>query len=78
MTKKVMIIGAGLAGLSSGIRLQELGIESEIFELAPWAGGMCTAWERGGYRFDGCIHWMVGTLPSEPMYRTYEWAGALN
>lgn len=78
MTKKVMIIGAGLAGLSAGIRLQELGIESEIFELAPWAGGMCTAWERGGYRFDGCIHWMVGTLPSEPMYRTYEWADALN
>lgn len=78
MPHKVIIIGAGLAGLSAGIRLQELGIESEIFELAPWAGGMCTAWERGGYRFDGCIHWMVGTRNTEPMYRDYEWCGALN
>ena len=25
------------------------------------AGGQCTAWERKKYRFDYCLHWLVGT-----------------
>lgn len=77
MTKKVNIIGAGLAGLSAGIHLQQNGIETEIFELAGWAGGMCTAWVRNGYRFDGCIHWMVGTKPGDNFYKLYCEVGAL-
>jgi len=77
MTKKVAIIGAGLAGLSTGIYLQKSGIETEIFELANWAGGVCTTWERQGYRFDGCIHWMVGTKPGTYFYDLYREVGAL-
>lgn len=77
MGKKVNIIGAGLAGLSAGIYLQKSGVETEIFELAGWAGGMCTAWIRSGYRFDGCIHWMVGTKPGEGFYSLYREVGAL-
>jgi phytoene dehydrogenase-like protein len=77
MSGKVNIIGAGLAGLSAGIYLQKAGISTEIFELAPWAGGMCTAWERDGYKFDGCIHWMVGTKTGDPIYKLYRETGAL-
>jgi phytoene desaturase len=77
MSKKVNIIGAGLAGLSTGIFLQKEGIETTIFELSPWAGGMCTAWFRKGYRFDGCIHWMVGTKKGEQIYNLYKEVGAL-
>jgi len=77
MSKKVAIIGAGLAGLSTGIYLAQQGFDTEIFELAPWAGGMCTAWNRSGYRFDGCIHWMVGTRPGEPVYQLYRETGML-
>ncbi len=77
MSVKVNIIGAGLAGLSTGIYLQGKGIETEIFEMAPWAGGMCTAWKRNGYRFDGCIHWMVGTRPGDPAYKLYREVDAL-
>lgn len=77
MAKKVNIIGAGLAGLSSGIYLQESGINTEIFELADWAGGMCTAWVRKGYRFDGCIHWMVGTKIGDEFYKLYREVDAL-
>ena len=43
MAKKVNIIGAGLAGLSTGIYLQQNGVDTEIYELAGWAGGVCTA-----------------------------------
>ena len=77
MAKKVVIIGAGLAGLSAGICLEGKGISTEIFELAPWAGGQCTAWERSGYRFDGCIHWMVGTRAGDPINAMYREVGAL-
>jgi phytoene desaturase len=75
--KKVAIIGAGLTGLSAGIVLQEQGIHTEIFDMAPWPGGVCTAWTRKGYTFDGCIHWMVGTKEKEPMRATYERVHAL-
>ena len=78
MAKKVNIIGAGLAGLSTGIYLQQSGVDTEIYELAGWAGGVCTAWVRGGYRFDGCIHWMVGTKSGDGFYEMYQEVGALN
>lgn len=77
MAKKVNIIGAGLAGLSAGIYLQKLGVQTEIFELADWAGGMCTSWVRKGYRFDGCINWMVGTKSGDPFNDLFLETGAL-
>lgn len=78
MSKKVLIIGAGLTGLSTGIYLQKQGVRTEIFEISGQAGGMCTAWERKGYRFDGCIEWMVGTKPDTPFYDLYREVHALD
>lgn len=77
MSKKIAIVGAGLAGLSSGIYLQKEGFQTEIFEMANWSGGVCTAWVRKGYRFDGCIHWMVGTQPGNGFYDLYREVEAL-
>ncbi|MFP4662211.1 MAG: phytoene desaturase family protein [Halanaerobiales bacterium] len=59
--KKVLIIGAGIAGLSAGSYLQRNGYDTEIFESHSIPGGLCTAWKRGDYIFDYCIHWLVGT-----------------
>jgi len=78
MSKKIAIVGAGLAGLSSGIYLQKEGYQTEIFEMAGWSGGVCTAWVRKGYRFDGCIHWMVGTQPGNGFYNLYREVDALD
>ena len=75
--KKVIIIGGGLAGLSAGIGLQKQGISTEIYEKAPWIGGVCTSWVRKGFRFDGCIHWMIGTNPKASMFKLYESVKAL-
>ena len=77
MSKKIVIVGAGLAGLSSGIYLQKEGFQTEIFEMANWSGGVCTAWVRKGYRFDVCIHWMVGTQPGNGFYDLYREVDAL-
>jgi phytoene dehydrogenase-like protein len=61
MSKKIVIIGGGMAGLSAGIYSQQNGFETEIIEMNSLPGGQCTAWDRKGYRFDYCLHWLVGT-----------------
>jgi len=61
MSKKIVIIGGGVAGLSAGIYARLNGFEAEIIEMHSVTGGQCTAWKRKGYRFDYCLHWLVGT-----------------
>lgn len=61
MKKKVIIIGGGVAGLSAGIYSAMNGFDTEILEMHSVAGGQCTAWDRKKYRFDYCLHWLVGT-----------------
>lgn len=61
MNKKIVIIGGGVAGLSAGIYARLNDLETEIIELHSNTGGQCTAWDRKGYRFDYCLHWLVGT-----------------
>ncbi len=61
MKKRVIVIGGGVAGLSAGIYSAMNGFDSEILEMHSVAGGQCTAWDRKKYRFDYCLHWLVGT-----------------
>ncbi|HEX2976071.1 MAG TPA: NAD(P)/FAD-dependent oxidoreductase [Bacteroidales bacterium] len=61
MSKKIVIIGGGVAGLSAGIYARLNGFDAEIVEMHSITGGQCTAWNRKGYRFDYCLHWLVGT-----------------
>lgn len=59
--KKIIIIGGGVSGLSAGIYGQMNSFETHIFEMHTTSGGQCTAWERGGYHFDYCLEWLVGS-----------------
>lgn len=59
--KKIIIVGGGISGLSSGIYGQKHGFITEIYEKNPTAGGLCTSWTRKGLTVDGCIHWLTGT-----------------
>ncbi|MBN1813479.1 MAG: NAD(P)/FAD-dependent oxidoreductase [Anaerolineae bacterium] len=77
MSKSIIIIGAGIAGLSAGCYGQMNGYETQIFELHDKPGGLCTAWGRKGYTFDGCIHWLVGTRPGSSMNHVWQELGAL-
>jgi len=49
MAKKVVIIGAGIAGLSAGCYARMNGYDVEIHEAHHLPGGLCTAWKRQGY-----------------------------
>ena len=66
--KKVIIIGAGVSGLTTGIYLQKNGYKTQILEKNAVSGGACIGWERKGCYIDGCIHWLVGTNPDSMFY----------
>ena len=74
--KKVVIIGAGIAGLSAGCYLMN-GYNTQIFEMGSNPGGLCTSWQKNGYTFDGCIHWLVGSGPSDSYHKFWRELGAL-
>lgn len=69
--KKVIIIGGGMAGLSAGCYLQMNGYDTTIFEMNAIPGGVCTAWKRGNYTVDLCIHWLVGSGPGSSFYNRW-------
>jgi phytoene dehydrogenase-like protein len=73
----LLIIGAGIAGLSAGIFAQKHGFQSTIFEMHDLPGGLCTAWERKGYTFDGCIHYLFGSGPQQPFYDLWQELGVI-
>jgi phytoene desaturase len=50
--KKVIVIGAGLGGLSAAIRLAALGFSVTILEKNSNVGGKVNFIESGGYKFD--------------------------
>ncbi len=74
--KKVIIIGAGLAGLSAASYLQKNGFETEMFEMHCLPGGLCTSWKRKDYLIDGSIHFMIGTSEGESTFRF--WNGLID
>ncbi|MGH8022040.1 MAG: phytoene desaturase family protein, partial [Limisphaerales bacterium] len=74
---RVIIIGAGIAGLSCGCYLQMNGIQTEILEAGELPGGLCTAWKRGHYMFDGCLRWLMGALPSSVFHQMWRELGAI-
>ena len=76
--KKIIIIGAGISGLSAGIYAQKNGYISEIYEKSPVAGGLCVSWKRDGMTIDGCIHWLTGTKEGTLLNRMWKNLGAID
>jgi phytoene desaturase len=50
--KKALIIGAGVAGIATAIRLAVKGYKVEVYEANSYPGGKLSQFEQGGYRFD--------------------------
>lgn len=61
---RVVIVGAGLAGLATAVELADAGCEVEIFESRPFVGGKVGSWvdadgnhiEMGLHVFFGCYY----------------------
>jgi len=74
---KVVIIGAGMAGLSAAIFCARAGYETEVYEKNLVPGGCCSGWKRGEYTIDNCIHWMTGTIKDTVQYNLWKDVGGL-
>lgn len=75
---RVIVIGAGIAGLSTGCYAQMSGMRTRIFEKHVLPGGCCTAWSRDGYLFDYCIEWLIGTAAGNDANQVWRELGALD
>jgi len=73
----MIIIGAGLGGLSAGCYGQMNGYETKIFERQPNGGGVCVSWKRKGYVFDYAVHNLFGTAQGTSDYGLWRELGAL-
>ncbi|MFD6557397.1 phytoene desaturase family protein [Streptomyces albidoflavus] len=75
---RVIVVGAGMAGLSTGCYAQMSGMRTRIFEKHVLPGGCCTAWSRDGYLFDYCIEWLIGTAEGNDAHQVWRELGALD
>jgi phytoene dehydrogenase-like protein len=83
--RHLVVVGGGLAGLSTGVYALRNGFDVTVVEHNLTLGGVCTAWHRGDYTVDGCIHWLtggpftqiyeeLGILPAVPLHTLDTWA----
>ncbi len=75
--KKIIIIGAGVAGLSAGIFAQKSGFETIIYDKNDYIGGHCIGYDKFGLYIDGCIRFLSGTKQGEPILDIWKQVGAL-
>ncbi len=75
--KKLVIVGAGISGLSAGIYAARSGFDVTILEQHNIPGGLSTSWSRKGYYFEGGMHWLTGSSPKMPLNRVWRETGAL-
>ena len=74
--KKIIVIGGGLGGLSTGIYAQMNGYETTIYEKNPVPGGLAACWKRKDYLIDGGIHFLTGYKPGLSLYNVFKEVGA--
>jgi squalene-associated FAD-dependent desaturase len=75
-SKSVIVIGAGLAGLSSGVALAEAGFRVKLLEQRPFLGGRASSYSLpDGEQIDNCQHVTLGCCTNLDDF--YERAGAL-
>jgi phytoene dehydrogenase-like protein len=77
MPNSIIIIGAGMAGLSAGCYAQMNGYMTQIFERHNLPGGVCTSWKRKGYTFDCCIHNLGGSGEASEFHRVWRELGTV-
>ena len=77
MPRSIIIIGAGMAGLSAGCYAEMNGFETQLFEQHTTPGGVCTSWKRKGYTFDCCIHNLGGSSEHTRPHEVWRELGAV-
>jgi phytoene dehydrogenase-like protein len=74
MPENMIIVGAGIAGLSTGCYAQMNGYRTAIFESNKVPGGLCAAWTRKGFKFDISMH-LLANSRSGPFKKMWDELG---
>ena len=69
--KKVIIIGAGVSGITAGVKLLQAGYDVEMYDKNNNVGGLCTGYYVNGYYVDACLHWLIGTKEGSTINRRW-------
>ncbi len=75
--KSVIVIGAGIAGLSAGCYGRMNGYQVQILEQDTRPGGLCTSWERKGYTINGSIAFLGGSGPQVNIHQVWKELGVI-
>lgn len=75
--KSIIIIGAGIAGLSAGCYGQKNGYKVHIFEQDTRPGGLCTSWERKGYTINGGLAFLLGSGEGTDFFNLWKELGVV-
>jgi squalene-associated FAD-dependent desaturase len=76
-SKSVIVVGAGLAGLSSGVALAEAGFRVKLLEQRPFLGGRASSYSLpDGEQIDNCQHVTLGCCTNLDDF--YKRVGALH
>lgn len=56
MNQKVAVVGGGILGMTTALRIAERGYQVELFDAAPELGGLARAWEIDNITWDKFYH----------------------
>lgn len=73
--KKVLILGSGVGGLSTGIILSKLGYDVTILEKNREAGGLLRSYTRDGFECEVGVHYLGSLAKGQILDTFFEYLG---
>jgi phytoene dehydrogenase-like protein len=67
-SRKLLVIGGGIAGLCAAIYARRFGYDVELLEQHDAPGGLATSWTRGPYTFETCLYWLLGSSQASALH----------
>ena len=71
-SRKILIIGGGIAGLCAAVYARQCGYQAEVLEMNDMPGGLAMSWRRGAYTFETCLHWLLGSRPGAEFHNYWQ------
>lgn len=75
MSEKVVIIGGGLGGLTTGLILQKNGYDVTVLDMGVQIGGCLQCFTRKGAKFETGMHFIGSAAPGQTMDRIFRYFG---